>query len=280
MTRSSPDLPSLPAPEPLADGISGRVVPGPGDAVLWLHGYTLDSSSWRELWSLLPGWRHIGIDLPGHGASEPLRAGGDLIELADRLGELCRTHEIRHLVALSFGTIAGLQLLIQHPALLSSVVLGAPAIAGGPTEPSMASVYFRMTMLFRMAGRTDALTELWMSSRPWRGVHDRPGLYDELSALVARHSWDELSSPAKASQLKDPPQSYESLPTIETPMLVLVGDQEMPAFLECADILEQRVPDYRRAQLPATDHLCMLQSPEPSAKLIDRHLRAHATHAP
>lgn len=270
----------LPPIEPLGDGISGRISPGSGDAVLWLHGYTLDSSSWQTLWGLLPGWRHVGIDLPGHGASDPLRVGGNLVELATRLGKLCRAHDIRHLVALSYGTITGLQLLMQHPSMLSSAVLGAPSIAGGPAEPSMPTVYFRMTMLFRMTGRTDALKDLWMSSRPWRGVHSRPGLYEQLSAIVARHSWDELSDPAKASQLKDPPQPYESLEAIKTPLMVLIGEDEMPAFRECADIIEQRVARCRREELTDTDHLCMLQSPEPSAALIDAHLRVHATTAP
>ncbi|MEM9490689.1 MAG: alpha/beta hydrolase [Myxococcota bacterium] len=271
---------SLPTPEPLADGISGRVQPGPGDAVLWLHGYTLDATSWAEMWRLLPGWHHIGIDLPGHGASEPLRADSDLIAVGDRLGELCHVYNVRHLVALSFGTIASLQLLMQQPGLLSSAVLGAPAIAGGPTEPSMATVYFQMTMLFRMAGRTDALTRLWMGSRAWRGVHSRPGLHDTLAAIVKRHRWDELSDPAKAAQLKEPAQAYEALEAIDTPLLLLLGEHEMPAFRQCADILEQRVASCRQVLLPDTDHLCMLQSPEPSALLIDEHLRAHATDVP
>jgi pimeloyl-ACP methyl ester carboxylesterase len=30
---------------------------GRGPAVLWIHGYTMDSSVWAELWERLPGWR-------------------------------------------------------------------------------------------------------------------------------------------------------------------------------------------------------------------------------
>lgn len=271
---------SLPEPEPLGDGISGRVIPGSADTVLWLHGYTLDSSSWREIWSLLPGWRHIGIDLPGHGASDPLHPDGNLIEVADRLAALCRTHDVRHLVALSLGTVAGLQLLMQHPTLLSSAVLGGTAIAGGPAESSMALAYFRMHQLFSLAGRTDAIREMWLGTRAWRGVHDRPGLYDTLSAIVSRHSWDELSDRAKASQFKNPPQPYESLERIQTPLLLLVGEHEMPSHRECANIVKERVTNCRQVLLADTDHLCMLQSPEPSAASIDEFLRAHATQGP
>ena len=36
---------------------------GPREPILWIHGYTLDSNSWQEMWELLPEYTHIGIDL-------------------------------------------------------------------------------------------------------------------------------------------------------------------------------------------------------------------------
>ena len=68
------------------EGLSARVQPGSGPKVIWLHGYTLNSSVWLPLWRRLPGWTHIGIDLPGHGASM-LTDGTDrqLIQLATGL---------------------------------------------------------------------------------------------------------------------------------------------------------------------------------------------------
>ena len=39
----------------IAPGFAARVH-GEGTKVLWLHGYTLDSSSWREMWRRLPGF--------------------------------------------------------------------------------------------------------------------------------------------------------------------------------------------------------------------------------
>ena len=53
-----------------------RQAPGSADKVLWVHGYTMDSSLWQPLWDELPGWHHFGIDLPFHGTS-PTRKTDD-----------------------------------------------------------------------------------------------------------------------------------------------------------------------------------------------------------
>jgi pimeloyl-ACP methyl ester carboxylesterase len=60
-----------------ANGIQARVRPGSLGGVLWIHGYSIDSTTWAELWSLLPGWSHYGIDLPDHGASPSAVPPGD-----------------------------------------------------------------------------------------------------------------------------------------------------------------------------------------------------------
>ena len=123
------------------DGLAARIVPGPGTKVLWIHGYTLDSSSWQTLWELLPDWYHIGIDLPGHGSSLPLGVGDDLQSLARRVGQLALEHEVQHLVALSFGTLIALQIAIEFPSAFSSLILGvieSPAFQMGRVEATVA----------------------------------------------------------------------------------------------------------------------------------------------
>ena len=45
-----------------AEGIVAREQAGDGDKVLWIHGYTMDSSLWQPLWDQLPDWHHIGME--------------------------------------------------------------------------------------------------------------------------------------------------------------------------------------------------------------------------
>src|ERR1044071_7500718 len=95
-------------------GRGGRVGRGDGPKLLWIHGYTLDSSAWDELWPLIPGYMHVGVDLPGHGGSAGIEPGSTLIDLGKRLSALCEEQKIDHVVALSFGTIVALQLLMER----------------------------------------------------------------------------------------------------------------------------------------------------------------------
>ena len=75
--------------EKITDEFTGRIEPNNSDKILWLHGYTGDSSIWGEIWSMLPGWYHIGIDLPGHGSSTPMAENSNLRDLGQRLGKVC-----------------------------------------------------------------------------------------------------------------------------------------------------------------------------------------------
>ncbi len=112
---------------------------GRGPAVLWIHGYTMDSSLWRPLWELLPGFRHIGVDLPGHGRSGPLSPDATLPGLAARLASLAQAESARAVVAISLGSCLALQLAIEWPELIDRLVVGAATIAGAPAAPARPS---------------------------------------------------------------------------------------------------------------------------------------------
>jgi len=268
------------SPAPLVnfgEDLAARLAPGEGEAVLWIHGYTLDASSWERLWELLPGWRHIGIDLPGHGASLPLPAGDDLPALARRIGRLALRHGVRHVVALSFGTLVALQLAIEHPTAFASVTLAAPALGGGPQDPDVARRYDELAAAYRTKGFGPHLRERWMQSPPdlFKGAEGRPELWDRLWRLVGRHGWWELAD-GSYGRLGNHPQPRHQLTAVRAAFLVLVGENELPAFKRCAELIRRSVSDCERVYVPAVGHLCVLEDPEGTCGLIAAHLRAHA----
>lgn len=267
-------LSDLPVVE-LAEGLAGRVQPGDGDKVLWLHGYTVDSSMWGDMWRRLPGWHHIAVDIPGHGASEPLVNMRDLPTLGRRLGQLCMDREIRHIVAISFGTITAIQIAIEFPSYFSSIVLSAPSLAGGPHENDIARVYSKLVRYYYQFGRGPWLRDIWMSARIWAGVEKVPGLREDLASLVDRHSWAEMKGMAM-QVFTQPPQTVSTLQQIEAAVLVIIGDRELPAFRAVADTLKRSIARCDRMEFEDADHLAMIQHPEKSARAIERHLKAHA----
>lgn len=261
----------------LGDGLAARVAPGHRDAVLWIHGYSLDSASWIPLWNLLPDWCHIGIDLPGHGASLPLQSADTLPAVARRIARVAVAHNVRHCIALSFGTLIATQLAIEFPDALRSLVLGAPALGGGPQDPAVAARYDELMALYRRDGFHPQLRARWMTSPPdiFKGAERQPELWASLWRLVGRHGWWELAD-GSFSRLANHAQTTQHLQRIQAATLLLVGEQELPAFKRCAELIRRAVPSTTRAYLANVGHLCMLEDPQRTAPLIDGHLRAHS----
>ena len=44
---------------------------GSGPPLVLLHGVSLSAAAWAPLFGLVPGWRLLAVDLPGHGLSDP-----------------------------------------------------------------------------------------------------------------------------------------------------------------------------------------------------------------
>jgi pimeloyl-ACP methyl ester carboxylesterase len=235
-------------------------VSGSGPAVLWIHGYTMDSSLWAELWDLLPGFRHIGVDLPGHGASAPVPAGMTLPELTAVLAAIAEQADARRVVALSFGTIMALQLAIDFPGQVERLVVGAPAISGRPAEPGIAERYRALALLSRFTGPGERMTDLWMSAPPdiFRGTERQPQLRERIRSVIVRHSWAELAN-GRFRTLTGHVQETADLSRITADTLVVIGDEDMPAYHGHARTLGSVVPRCRLHRLPGAGHLCLLE---------------------
>jgi pimeloyl-ACP methyl ester carboxylesterase len=245
---------------------------GSGPAVLWLHGYTLDSSLWSDLWQLLPGYRHIGVDLPGHGSSEPVPAGLTLPGLAAELARLARAEDARRVVALSFGTIAALQLAIDAPDAVRRLVVGAPGI-GGRYADGVAERYQQLALLRRVAGPGERMADLWMSSPPdlFRGTERHPMLRRRVKEVVGRHGWAELIN-GRYRPLAGHVQDLQALGRIAADTLVIIGEEDMPACHENTRTLCRAVPRCRSYPVSAAGHLVLLERPAEVAAVIAEQL--------
>jgi 3-oxoadipate enol-lactonase len=253
---------------------------GEGEAVIWLHGYTMDSSTWSELWSLLPGWRHVGVDLAGHGGSAALEPGTTLPQLAAGVAEIVQRHSARRLVALSFGTMVALQLAIDHPTLIQRLVLAAPALGDGETEPGADHRYLELMRLYESGASAAELADTWMRSPPdiFRGTETHPLLRFTLRRLILRHRWTELGDGAMRL-LTDHPQTDREIAGIRARLQVVVGGQDMPVTRAVAERLRMTVPGARLDVMTGAGHLCLLEEPATAAALIQGQLAAGADQA-
>ncbi len=268
---------TLPPAALVGHGLAARVVDDGGERVLWIHGYTLDSSIWEELWGYLPGWRHVGLDLPGHGSSGPLQLGERLPELARRVGAVAAEHDVRHVIGLSWGGMIALQVAIECPETVATLTLGSPAVGGGPQDTHARTRNLELARLYRTRGAGPWMSELWMRSPPdiFKGAATHPELWLRLRALIDRHSWSELGD-SRMSDLTTHPQRTEALARIRAATLVIVGEEDMPAFKRCAELLRRTIPRCQRVYCTGAGHLCLLEAAAAVSPLLKAHLRTGA----
>jgi pimeloyl-ACP methyl ester carboxylesterase len=240
--------------------------------VLWVHGYTVDSTIWDELWSLLPEWPHYAIDLPGHGASPALKPGATLEQIGRRFAEIAAERGVQHIVGLSLGTMIALGAAMSLPGAFATLTLAAPAFGGGPVDRDVGLRYHELSELYRRRGPGPWMTELWMRCPPATFAHATDDLRTLLAAVIDRHTWSEFKEPETAfgalvRQAQDP--RVLALSTVR-PMFI-IGEHELPAFRQTTAILRSIRSDARFVELPGAGHLCLLHDPKTSAQLLAGH---------
>ncbi len=221
--------------------------------------------------------RHVGVDLPGHGRS-PDRAL-DRASLAGVLADIAAHDDLRHIVALSFGTIVALELAARALDRFESVTLGAATFAGAPLDADAQTLHLELQRLAHAGEPPSVLAARWLRSPPeiFTGARRQPALFSELAAVVRAHRWTELASGGNQLTAGD---QRRLLRRIRAPTLVIVGDNDMATFRRSAKLVTDLVADARRVHLPEVGHLCLLEAPDVCAKLVRQHVTGGDINAP
>lgn len=245
---------------------------GRGEPILWLHGYTMDSTIWEDLWQLVP-FEHIGVDLPGHGSSPPLLVGETLSSVGHRLREASQAEGVRHIVGISFGGMVALAAALDAPEWYKSVLLNSPAIGGGAQDPAAQRLNLELYRLYRARGLGPWLVSRWMESPPdiFTGCRRHPILWAKLERVLTRHSWNELEDGA-IQTLTLQRQPLEQLTQLTAAVLLVLGEQDLPSIKRSVELIRRALRESRRVYLPETGHLAFLEDPVTSARLICEHL--------
>ncbi len=252
-----------------------------GPIVLWVHGYTLDGTIFAPLWQKLSGFRHIALDLPGHGRSEPFSRADAVEEMIDAVDRVARALGASRLVGLSFGGTIALEAALRAPERYHALVLASPGLLGGPVDPESATCHLEMLALARERGLGPWLAERWLAVPPqiFAGARRHPQLFAALAAIVRRHRFEELGEERMAA-LATTTRDLCDLRRIRARVQLLLGEEDMAAFKRTAELLRRALPDAGRSYVADAGHLCLLEAPEAVAPLLARALaEAPATHS-
>jgi pimeloyl-ACP methyl ester carboxylesterase len=155
-----------------------------------------------------------------------------------------------------------LQWAIQAPGTISQLAVGSPTIAGVPTEADAEKRYKELMMLRRFAGPGEQMAGLWMSSPPdiFKGLEQHPQAWAHMRSVVVAHQWAELAN-GVMGRLTSHVHTDEDLRRITARTLAVVGDEDMPTFLDNAKRLHDVVPDCELTTVTAAGHLVLIEQP-------------------
>jgi pimeloyl-ACP methyl ester carboxylesterase len=238
--------------------------------VILIHGGLLDCHMWDGQFELLSkNHRVLRYDADAHGKSTlPPDAYWDhmsLRELMDNLGI-----ERAILVGLSLGGRIAIDLALEDPDRVEAIV----AVSSGLSGYRFESEFFleqRDAMIHTWkAGEFDEVVEHFQRSwtdGPHRAPEDVNPEVREKVRTMARNGLEH----AMEGRLIDPP-AVDRLEELQLPMLLVVGELDMPGILEIADMVVAANPNAELVTIPDVAHMVNMEKSAEFNELLLRYL--------
>jgi 3-oxoadipate enol-lactonase len=244
---------------------------GQGPTVVLVHAGIADSRMWTPFAGLLAEDRRVvRYDLRGYGRTE--LPPGPFRHVEDLSAVIAATSDGPvHLVGASMGGRVALDLALERPDVVDSLVLLGTVVSGFeadvPDPPLWAQVV--------AADRADDLEALAdAETRMWLADPDGTRLPTDLLDLV--RDMDRIALRNERSGVADErptePPAVDRLHTLERPVLVVDGGLDLEDIGLAAELLADRLPQVERVRLPGVAHLPALEEPEEVATLVRRFL--------
>jgi pimeloyl-ACP methyl ester carboxylesterase len=248
---------------------------GKGPPLVMIHGAQGDQTMFAGLSAACAGdFRVLTFDQRGSGLSEKPDIDYSIAMLADDTAALMEhlSFAPAHVIGVSMGGMIAQELALRHPAKLRSLVLGCTT-PGGPHQvpvegDAMATAYSLTPMPAEERGRALA-----------RAVYSKGHLErhpEIIAAMIEARRQRPIDPVALSHRMKalSAHDTYDRLPRISCPTLVITGKDDALIAWENSRILAERVPGARLEVLDPAGHCFWLERPEDSRAAIVRFLQS------
>jgi YbgC/YbaW family acyl-CoA thioester hydrolase len=247
-------------------------VRGEGPAILFVHGYPLDRTIWRDQIDSLDGYRRIAPDLRGMGQSDAPDLGYGMGIYADDLAALLDALGVNEVVlcGLSMGGYVIFEFLRRWRHRVRALILMDTRAEGDSTEGRRARDAAAATARDGGAGAVGgALLPKMLAP----GSEERaPELVDRVRRMMAATPVPGMIGALAA--MRDRHDSTGLLPTLANlPTLVLVGEADALAPPDAARRMATLIPGARLVVIPGAGHLPPVERPSETTAEIREFLR-------
>jgi pimeloyl-ACP methyl ester carboxylesterase len=257
---------------------------GAGDAVVLLHGFTLDTRMWNSQFETLSkAYKVIRFDMRGHGKSSGAREadGGPMTfsQSEDVQGLLDALHIDRaHVVGLSMGGYVAYEFALAHPDRVRSLTVIDSAWRYDPANTG--DFQTRLLGYLGTVGTNglEAALRGWMSDALFVPASKNAEVKAELEEIVmvghlAQGPGAFFSNPGSAMSPSPLPETH--LSDLGMPTLVLVGALDDPEFRAHADAVAAAVPGSEKIVIEGSGHMSTMEKPDDVNRALEAFLAKH-----
>ncbi len=241
-------------------------VRGTGEPLLFVHAFSLDDRMWDPHTAFQNEFQVIRYDLRGYGRSAapegPYTGFDDLRALLDEF-EI----EGATLVGLSARSELAIDFAIAYPDRVARLVLAAPGL-GGYTPPPLQ--WARPVLEAAGSGDGQRAAELWAETSIMAMHTNRQEA--ELVTSLVQENW-RLWTYRRTERPLTPP-AIGRLKEIDCPVLIIVGNADLPHILDIAKLIQNEVADSTSVTLAGAGHLVNLDTPNPFNETLASFQRA------
>ncbi|MCX7788884.1 MAG: 3-oxoadipate enol-lactonase [Spirochaetes bacterium] len=249
------------------------VLEGPDKAPVLLFSHSLASSTvmWEpQVKHFHRSFRCLRFDTRGHGESEAPEGPYTFQLLADDVLALLDSLEIDkvHFVGLSMGGMIGQELALRHPDRLLSLTLSDTSAR---TPPEASKVWEQRIQQVKQEGLKPLLEgtmERWFTDSFRKA---RPALYEKIEAQFLKTPVAGYIGCVQAIMKLD---NLDRLPSIRTPTLILVGEEDPGTPVSVAEEIHRRIKGSKLAVIPHSRHLPNVEQAEKWNKELETFLES------
>ncbi len=252
---------------------------GKGDAVILLHGHSLDRRMWQgQVPTLARHFRVITPDFRGYGRSSEMREDIHTTHCDDIIALMDSLHISRaHVVGLSMGAFVAGDMLAMHPERLISCTLCSGGIRNSPSpsEPSDSSEWAKREQEIAKlkASGIEQMKRQWTEQLIASGGTQRERMRLMLTQMIKDWSaWQPLHHEPRLFYGREAWLRLQSNSPVSVPLLVLRGETE--GKTKNARELKY-VSDGRQIVLPDCGHMMNMERPDEFNKVVLEFLSSH-----
>jgi 3-oxoadipate enol-lactonase len=232
---------------------------GTGSAIILLHCLGVDQRLWQFATpDLSSSFETLSYDFAGHGTSSVPQTGYSVEDLAGQLAEIVRAQSLdkAHVCGISLGGLVAQRFAARYPKLVDKLVLV-------DTTPrytdEMQAVWRERAATARQRGVSvmiDHLLQVWFT--PAFVAAEGPVI------RYVRKCFEAASGEgyALACEALGAADLRPILRSIAAPTLVVCGREDLPSFIEAADLLSREIGKAELLWLEPARHASILEQPK------------------